>query len=197
MAKDASYRVKYRRRREGRTDYRARRFLTTSGLPRLVVRSTLKNLYVLVVSPRVEGDHVLVSKSSRKLGRDFGWKGGANSIPAAYLLGLMVGYQARAEGLDSSMLDMDLKTPTKGAKVFAVVRGAVDSGFEVRHSEEVLPSDKRIRGEHIADYGKLLLADANAYRSRFSKYLARGLKPENLPNHFDDTKAKITEAGNR
>jgi len=197
LAKDASYRVKYRRRREGRTDYRARRFLTTSGRSRLVVRSTLKSLYVQLVLPGVEGDQVLVSSSSRELGKDFGWKGGPNNVPAAYLLGLMAGYRARAEGLDSSMLDMDLKTPTKGARVFAVVKGAVDSGFDVTHSEEVLPSDERIRGEHIADYGRLLLADVSAYKSRFSKYLARGLKPEDLPDHFDDTKARIVEAGNR
>lgn len=36
MAKSANYRVQLRRRREGKTDYQARKGLVISGKPRLV-----------------------------------------------------------------------------------------------------------------------------------------------------------------
>ncbi len=41
MAMDARHRVSFRRRREGKTDYRARLALIKSNLPRAVVRRTL------------------------------------------------------------------------------------------------------------------------------------------------------------
>lgn len=79
MAEDASYRVKYRRRREGKTDYKARRILATSGRPRLVVRPSLRNIRVQLTSAELEGDHVEVSTSSHELVNKFGWKGGGKT----------------------------------------------------------------------------------------------------------------------
>jgi large subunit ribosomal protein L18 len=194
LAEDASYRVKYRRRREGKTDYQARRILATSGRPRLVVRASLRNIRVQLTSAELEGDHIEVSTSSHELVNKFGWKGGGKNTSASYLLGLIAGYKALSKGIETSMLDMELRSPTKGARVFALFKGAVDSGLSIAHSEEVLPADERIRGEHIANYARTLADNQEAYQKRFSQYFKRGLKPEQLPEHFEQVKARIQEA---
>ncbi len=48
MARTSRYKVKFRRRREGKTNYYKRREMIKSGLPRLVVRRT--NRYVIARS---------------------------------------------------------------------------------------------------------------------------------------------------
>jgi len=48
------------------------------------------------------------------------------------------------------------KTPVKGSRVFAALKGAVDAGLKVPHSESILPDESRIKGEHIAAYAKSL-----------------------------------------
>jgi large subunit ribosomal protein L18 len=68
MAKGSHYCVPYRRRHEGKTDYRARRALVISGKPRLVVRSTLKNVTAQIIVAKPHGDEVLVSAHSKELG---------------------------------------------------------------------------------------------------------------------------------
>lgn len=185
--------MRYRRRREGKTDYQSRRILATSGRPRLVVRPTLRNIYVQIVRSEPKGDYVEVSTNTHELVEKFGWRGGGENTSASYLLGLLAGYKALAKGIKTSMLDIGLRRPTKGARVFAVIRGAVDAGLEVAHSEDVLPSEERIAGEHIASYAKALAENPQAYQRRFSSYLKRGLKPEDLPEHFKNIKAKIEE----
>ena len=48
------------------------------------------------------------------------------------------------------MLDIGRVTPTLGGRVFAVLKGLVDGGLEVPHSESLYPGEERIRGEHIS-----------------------------------------------
>jgi len=55
MAKGTNYRVTFRRRREGRTDYRLRKKLIISGSLRLVVRKSLKHINLQLVEARVRG----------------------------------------------------------------------------------------------------------------------------------------------
>ncbi|MEM3054745.1 MAG: 50S ribosomal protein L18, partial [Candidatus Bathyarchaeia archaeon] len=153
MAKNSRYCVPYRRRREGKTDYRKRKALVISGKPRLVVRGTLKNIAIQIVAAKPYGDEVLVSAHSREL-KNYGWKAPRGNLPAAYLTGLLCGFKAKAKGIKEAILDIGLRTPSKGARVFAALKGVLDSGLEVSHGEEKLPDEKRIRGEHIAQYAK-------------------------------------------
>ena len=44
MKKGKTHRIKFRRKREGKTDYRKRLKLLLGGKPRLVVRKSLKNI---------------------------------------------------------------------------------------------------------------------------------------------------------
>ena len=62
----------------------------------------------------------MVGLDTRVLSK-FGWKGDENNTSAAYLLGLIVGYKARAKGIKEAILDIGLHRPTPGARVFAVM----------------------------------------------------------------------------
>lgn len=190
MAKNSSYRVQLRRRREGKTDYQARKALVTSRKPRLVTRASLKNVEVQVIVAKPHGDEVLASANSRELIKSFGWKAPTGNIPAAYLTGLLCGLKAKAAGIKEAILDIGLVSPTKGSKIFAVLSGVVDAGVEVPHSEEKIVKE-RMKGEHIAKYAKNLGANSEEYVAKFSQYTAQGVAPEKIVEHFTKVKADI------
>ena len=194
MATGPSYRVPFRRRREGKTDYRSRRALVLSRLPRLVVRRTLKHIIVQIVKAEVAGDRVVVSAHSRELAKTYGWQGDCGNVPAAYLTGLLCGFKAMVHGVKKSVLDIGLHSPSGGARVFAALKGAVDAGVTVPHSENMLPDETRISGKHIADYGSQMSSNPEVYQQKFSKHLSRGLRPEQLSEHFSLIKEKITSS---
>ena len=90
------FQVKYRRRREGKTDYRARKFLTfqqknkyNTPKYRFVVRSTNTKIIVQVISPSLLGDRVLCQAQSTEL-THFGLKVGLTNYSAAYATGLLL-----------------------------------------------------------------------------------------------------------
>ncbi|MEM2546450.1 MAG: 50S ribosomal protein L18 [Candidatus Bathyarchaeia archaeon] len=194
MARDSRYSVPYRRRREGKTNYRKRKAMIISGKPRLVVRGTLKNIIAQIVAAKPEGDKVLVSAHSRELLKNYGWKAPRGNLPAAYLTGLLCGLKAKGKGIEEAILDIGLHSPSKGSRVFAALKGVLDAGLNVPHSEEKLPDEKRIRGEHIANYAKALAENPEKYSSMFSKYLESKLPPESLPQHFVEVKKALITA---
>jgi len=192
MARGPAYTVPYRRRREGKTDYRLRKKLIISKMPRLVVRKTNKHIITQLVGATVIGDIVITSAHSQELRKKYGWLGDLNNLPAAYLTGLLCGLRAADKGVKKAILDIGLHTPSRGAAVFAAMKGFVDAGVEVPHNESILPDESRIRGEHIAKYAEILSSEKpEEYSKRFSEYLSRKLPPENLPEHFEEIKKKI------
>jgi large subunit ribosomal protein L18 len=134
MAHGPRYRVARRRRRQGKTDYRRRINLLKSKQPR--------------VDPK--GDRIIVSAEGFELGK-YGWKGSFSNTPAAYLTGFLAGRRAVKAGIERAILDIGLQTPAKGSKVFASLKGLLDAGIDIPHSEEEFPSDERIRGDHIKE----------------------------------------------
>lgn len=192
MGHGPRYRVPWRRRREGKTNYRKRLKLILSGKPRLVVRRTNKYIIAQVVEARVEGDRVIAAAHSRELVKRYGWLGGTANTSAAYLTGMLAAYRALEKGVKEAVLDIGLHEPVPGSRVFAALKGALDAGLNVPHGESILPSDERIRGEHIAKWAKELSErDPEFYKRQFSQYLARGLRPEDLPSHFEEVKNSI------
>ena len=190
MAKKANYRVKLRRRREGKTDYQARKALVTSRKPRLVTRSSNKNVEVQLIIAKPHGDEVLASANSRELIKSYGWRAPTGNIPAAYLTGLLAGLKAKKAGIKEAILDIGLVSPTKGSKIFAVLSGVVDTGVEVPHSEEKIVKE-RMKGEHIAKYAKSLGVGSEEYTAKFSQYTSQGVAPEKISEHFTKVKADI------
>jgi len=194
MAKGSRYNVPYRRRREGKTDYRKRKALILSRKPRLVVRGSLKNIIVQIIAAKPHGDEVLVSAHSRELLKNYGWRAPRGNLPAAYLTGLLCGLKAKAKGIEEAVLDIGLHSPTKGARVFAALKGVLDAGLNVPHGEEKLPDENRIQGVHVAQYAKMLSANAERYAAAFSKYLENKVPPESLPEHFAEVKKAVIAA---
>ena len=192
MARGSNYRVPLRRRREGKTDYQARKALVLSGRPRLVARNTVKNVVAQIIVAKPQGDEVLVTAHSREL-RKYGWKAPTGNIPAAYLTGLLCGLKAKAEGVEDAILDIGLIAPTKGAKIFATLSGVLDAGVDVPHDETKMVT-ARIEGKHIAAYGKSLQDDSEVYSAKFAKYAAQKLSPEKLPEHIATVKADIIKS---
>jgi large subunit ribosomal protein L18 len=191
MARGPRYRVPYRRRRKGKTDYKARKALIMSRLPRLVIRRTSKHILVQVINAKIIGDEVLVSAHSRELSKTYGWQGSLSNIPAAYLTGILCGCRALAVGIKKAILDMGLHSSSRGTQIFSALKGSVDAGMAVPHKNEMLPEEPRIRGDHIADYASKLSSSPETYQDRFSKYLSRDLRPENISEHFSQIKDKI------
>ena len=191
MATGPSYRVPFRRRREGKTDYRLRRALVISRLPRLVVRRTLKHINIQIIKAETSGDQVIVSAHSRELVKTYGWQGNCGNVPAAYLTGLLCGFRAVVHGVKKAVLDLGLQFPSRGTRVFAALKGVLDAGVTVTHSESVLPDETRISGKHVVDYASQLSSNPDIYQQKFSNYLSRGLRPQQLSEHFSLIKKKI------
>lgn len=167
-ASGPTYRVPFRRRREGKTDYRRRLKLLLSRKLRVVVRKSNKYVRIQLVSADTRGDKTFVAAISSELGR-YGYEGGKCNTPAAYLTGLLFGKKAKEAGFDDAILDIGLHTPVHGSNVYAALKGALDSGMTIPHDTAVFPSDERIHGEHIATF----------------------LKDSSILDNFDSVKEKI------
>jgi len=197
MATGPRYRVPFRRRKEGKTNYRSRRALVLSRVPRLVVRLTLKHAIVQVIEAETVGDRVIVSANSRELAKTYGWLGNCGNIPSAYLTGLLCGFKAMDNGVERAFLDVGLHIPSKGTRLFAALKGVVDAGVEVPHSEDIISDEDRISGKHIADYAANLASEPDVYKQRFSAYLSKGSRPEEIPERFSVVKDKIKSSFER
>lgn len=156
MAKKVTFRVKRRRRRTGKTNYRKRLYLLKSKKARFVVRMSARRIIAQVIRYKPEGDQTIVNTSSLEL-KKYGWKGATGNVCAAYLTGLVCGKKALDKGVTEGVLDIGLHTPVKGSNIFAVLKGIVDAGVKIPHSEKALPEESRILGEHIEKHRKIKL----------------------------------------
>jgi large subunit ribosomal protein L5e len=195
------FQVKYRRRREGKTDYQARRRLVImdknkygSTKYRLCVRFTSKDIICQVIQPKIVGDHTVCAAYAHELPK-FGIEVGLTNYAAAYATGLLCArrllkkmgmdeaYEGKAEP-DGEMylveqegdarpftcvLDVGLVRTTTGNRVFGALKGAVDGGLNIPHSEKRFPGydregkeydpethKKYIFGGHVQEYMELL-----------------------------------------
>jgi large subunit ribosomal protein L18 len=171
MVQGPRYSVPFRRRREGKTDYHARLKLLFSKKPRMVVRQSNKGITIQLVVFDKAGDRTFAAARSDELLR-FGYEGHCGNTPAAYLTGLLFGMRAKDAGFAEAIFDLGLASSSRGSKVYAAVKGVIDTGFEVPCSYEMFPEDSRIRGEVIAGH--------------LEKYA-------NLPDNFERVKEAITD----
>ena len=149
MKQGPRYHVKPRRRREGKTDYRKRLKLLKSRKVRIVVRKSLKNIQVQFVEYHESGDKILASAISNELIKKYQWKYSTSATPAAYLTGLLAGKRAIDKGINECILDIGRHLPITGSKLFAALKGVLDTGVECPHNEEKIPSEDRILGRHL------------------------------------------------
>ncbi|MDP8011348.1 MAG: 50S ribosomal protein L18 [Thermoplasmata archaeon] len=148
MSSGPRYHVKFRRRRENKTDYRKRLNLLKSGSPRAIVRKTSNNIIVQIALYNEKGDQIIASANSREL-KKMGWEFSTKTVPAAYLTGYLAGKRAIKNKIDNAVLDIGMQRPTKGGRVFAALKGLVDAGLEIPFNEDILPDEDRIKGKHL------------------------------------------------
>lgn len=182
------YTSTFRRIRERKTNYRKREKLLVGKKDFVTVNVSDQNVSAQLIRPDLLGDKVMASVHSNEL-ISYGWKGSRKNIPSCYLVGLLLGKKCLQKKISSAILYIGKRHFT--TKIAACLKGLSEAGLEMPFSENILPSEDRIQGNHIADYAKKLKANDDVYKSRFSSNLGSGLEPEKYPSHFSEVKDKI------
>jgi len=190
MKKNRIFTVPFRRKREGRTNYRKRLKLLLSNRFRFAIRKSLKNFQLSIIEYAPKGDKVLFTVESKELSK-LGWKGDNGNLPSAYLAGLLAGKKALEIGVNEAILDIGFNNSTKGSRLYAALAGAIDAGLKIPSSQEMLPSKDRISGGHIAKYAHILKSDKLRYEKQFLNYVKKGIAPEDIVQHFNEIIGKI------
>jgi len=190
MGKQKIMVIPFRRKKEGKTDYRKRVKLLIASKPRLVVRKSLKHLSAQIIEFNVKGDLIKVAAHTGEL-KKLGWKGATSNIPAAYLLGILLAKKAKEKKIKEAILDIGLYLSSKGNKLYAVLKGVVEGGLHVPHSDKVFPDEKRLQGKHIEEYAKSLEQDKERYEKQYGKLLKSQFNPTTMSSQVEEIKKKI------
>jgi len=108
-------------------------------------------------------------------------------------------------GAFRACLDVGLARTSTGAKVFAAMKGAVDGGLDIPHSEKRFPGydaeskelnadvhRAHIFGGHVADYMRHLIEeDEDAYKKQFSRYIKNGVTADGMEDMYKKCHAAI------
>jgi large subunit ribosomal protein L5e len=108
------------------------------------------------------------------------------------------------------LLDIGLSRASTGARVFGVLKGAVDGGLDIPHNQKRFPGyirgksakqkdfydasvhGAKIYGGHVRAYmEKLQDENPEKYNQHFSRYIAEGVNPEDLEDLYDSVHRKI------
>ena len=104
-----------------------------------------------------------------------------------------------------ALLDVGLIRTTTGNRVFGALKGALDGGLDIPHSEkrfagfdkekkELDPEVHRkyIFGGHVASYMRTLQEDEpEKYQSHFSEYIKRGIEADGIESLYKKVHAAI------
>jgi len=232
------FQVKFKRRREGKTDYYARKRLVVQeknkyNTPkyRMIVRFSNKDICCQIAYAKLCGDIVVTAAYAHELPR-YGVKVGLTNYAAAYCTGLLLArrhlkklkldqtyegvtdvtgetYNVESQegqpGAFRCCLDVGLTKTTTGARIFGAMKGAVDGGLDIPHSEKRFPGydaeskkydpaahKARIFGQHVADYMRHLKDDDDdAYKRQFAQFLKGGLEADTLESMYKKAHAAI------
>ena len=148
--------VPFKRRLKTRTDYGARRYLLAGNVPRLVVRKSNRYIIVQLVTSENAQDKVVSTTSSKELSK-YGFAEGYSmkNLAAAYLAGFLAASKVKKD-FSKVVLDIGMLKSTKGNRLYAVLKGAVDGGLEIPHSVEILPEMEEIKGKTKSDVDKVM-----------------------------------------
>ncbi|MEA3430987.1 MAG: 50S ribosomal protein L18 [Nanoarchaeota archaeon] len=181
--------IPFRRKREGKTNYKSRIRLLLSKKPRLVIRKTLKNITAQIIEFDPKGDRILAAASSKEL-RKKGWKVHGGNLVTGYLVGLSLANKIKGK-VGDLVLDLGLQTAAKGCNLYGVLKGVIDGGLKVPHSPDILPDENRVKGKHIAEYAKKIKEDKAKYEKQFSQMIKEGIDPEKIETYFEDMKKNV------
>lgn len=141
-----------RRRRTGKTDYKKRRNLLKSGVPRIVFRKTNKHILTQYIQSKEAKDKIIFGITSRDLLKH-GWpktfSGSLKSLTAAYLTGFLMGKKVQSKKLETPIVDGGMTRIVKKNRFFAFLKGLIDSGIKIRCDEKNFPEDEKIKGKNL------------------------------------------------
>jgi len=239
------FQVKPRRRREGKTDYRARRKMVRQDKNkfnnkkyRLVVRFTNKKVICQIMYATIRGDMIVAQASSAELG-NYGVAVGLKNYAGAYCTGLLIARRVLKKfGLDETfkgkeeidgedyhvedeendqrpfkcILDVGLQTTASGHRMWGALKGAVDGGLHIPHTNKKFPGFKpaeekgqdpeydaeahkeKIFGGHVKEYMEMLAEeDPTKYEAHFSKFIAEDIDADKLEEMYTEAHEKIRE----
>ena len=145
MAKNKTYVVKFKRVREGKTNYTKRLKYIASNKPRIVIRKSLKNILIQSIEYNEIGDKIVDTVKSTDL-RKYGWDLPTGNISSAYLTGLLFAKRAK---IKEGIIDLGTLSLTKGSRLAATIKGLADGGVKINYSEEILPAEEIIKGSKL------------------------------------------------
>ncbi|KAG4978231.1 hypothetical protein JHK82_037506 [Glycine max] len=176
------YQVKFKRRREGKTDYRARIRLINQdknkyNTPkyRFVVRFSNKDIVAQIISASIAGDLVLATAYSHELPR-YGLEVGLTNYAAAYCTGLLLARRV-------------LKTLEMDEEYEGNVEGALDGGLDIPHSDKRFAGFDKEKKELDAEI--LAEDEPEKYQSHFSEYIKRGIEADGIEALYKKVHAVI------
>lgn len=151
--------VSKRRRTEGRTDYMKRLNMLKSGSPRLVFRKTNRYIIAQYITSREAQDKIEIAITSKNL-KKYGWpeefEGSLKSVPASYLTGFLIGKEIIRKKLETPIADIGMIRTLSKNKVFAFLKGIIDSGIKISCPDEDFPEEERISGKNLKkDFSKI------------------------------------------
>merc|ERR1719310_2524290 len=111
-----------------------------------------------------------------------------------------------------TILDVGIRRTCVGARVWGALKGAVDGGLHVPHTNKNFPGFKaaeekgqeseydaeahkdRIFGKHVAEYMEMLAEeDPTKYEAHFAKYIGDGKDADSLEEMYTEAYSKIRE----
>jgi large subunit ribosomal protein L18 len=144
-----------RGRKKRKTHYKARLGMLKSEKPRVVFRKTNRYVIGQIVVSSIAQDKVVLGVNSKEL-ISHGWpeklKGSLKSLPASYLTGYLLGKKSKE--IEEGIFDIGLNRNISKSRIYAFLRGVVDSGFKIPHNEEVFPDDSFLNKKE--ETGKLI-----------------------------------------
>ncbi|MEJ2250666.1 MAG: 50S ribosomal protein L18 [Candidatus Lokiarchaeota archaeon] len=192
MAHGPRYRIPFRRRKEGKTNYHKRLKLLKSRKLRAVIRASTNNITVQIVQSRLGGDKVMISAFSKELNKKFDWKANTGNIPAAYLTGYLAGIRSKNKDIEEAILDLGIFYHRN--RTMAAFKGLLDAGIQIPHRNEFFPEglEERLDGSHIENYAKILKKeDPEKYERIFSAYLDKKINPAKISDDFSKILKKL------
>jgi large subunit ribosomal protein L5e len=239
------FQVQKRRRREGKTDFHARRKMTrqdkckyNNKKYRLIVRFTNRKVICQVAYATIAGDKIVSAATSAELAK-FGIPCGHKNYAAGYATGLLIARRTLKKfGLDETfkgkeeadgedyhvedeegdqrplkcILDVGIRRTCVGARMWGVLKGAVDGGLHVPHNNKNFPGYKpseekgadpeydaeahkdRILGNHVKEYMEMMQEeDSTKYEAHFAKFIEADIDAEKMEEMYTEAHSKIRE----
>jgi large subunit ribosomal protein L18 len=183
--KDKTYKPKFRRRREGKTNYTKRLALIRAKKVKITVRKTNKQIIAQAIKYNPKGDETIASATSKELD-SFGFYG-TNNTPSAYLTGYLLGKRMTKK---EAVLDIGMQSPSHGSVIFACLKGVIDAGINIPHNAKAIPSEERLTGKVLEEYAKI-------NTDKFSNYEKKGVKVDGITSAFKKAKEEIEKTSTK